>query len=65
MSGYISTHSMGKKCQKCGGVLVEDNCKCGNRHGYTYQQPGTYASETHPDHPCFQSTEEGTDDRAR
>jgi hypothetical protein len=63
--GYVSTHSLGLNCLICHAVLVPDQCKCGNPHGFTFAKSDAWARTTFPDHPCFQSTEEGTDDRAR
>lgn len=52
-AGRVSTHRMGVMCSECKAVLVEADCRCGNRHGYGYQEPNEWAARTWPDHPCF------------
>lgn len=50
----VRTHSLGVMCSECEGVLVKDDCSCGNRHGYSYEGPNEWAARTWPDHPCFE-----------
>lgn len=49
-----TTHRLGMKCIACHEELVDDLCKCGSRHGHSFQDPGPWAAEHWPEHPCFQ-----------
>lgn len=51
----VSTHSLGVKCNDCREVLVDDLCKCGMRHGHTFQPANPWAAETWPEHKCFKN----------
>ena len=53
MSDRVSTHMLGVMCAICRTVLVDDECRCGQRHGFLFQESNAWAARTWRFHPCF------------